>query len=155
MSGLDEIGKQKELFVTWTKIFKGFKGRWCPPLFFFVGFLCDDKGAVDSRCFPFLRGEGGEVEVVTSRGLTRSWFQIFVLWWHSNLFKWVEAPSCCNVQSEMLGKTPLRKPSPPAFTPSIDGRMRLHFPSFSHLSMNHLSLWNMWITLAGFDSNHV
>ena len=147
--------ENRRSFLSLGRSWKVYYGRGCPRFFLGGGFCVMTKVPVDSRCFLFLRGEGGEVELVTSRGLTRSWFQIFGLWWHSNLFKWVEAPSCCSVQSEMVGKTPLRKPSPPAFTPSIDGRMHLHFPSFSHLSINHLSLWNMWITLAGFKSNHV
>lgn len=37
--------------------------------FFFVGFLCDDKQRCGRflRCFLFLRGEGGEVELETSK----------------------------------------------------------------------------------------
>ena len=58
MSGLDEIGKQKELFVTWTKL-KGLLWPWMPPFFFGGGVLCDDKGAGRFEVFFVFAGRGG------------------------------------------------------------------------------------------------
>ena len=59
-SGLDEIGKQKELFVTWTKL-KGFSMAVDAPVFFLGGGFCVmTKVPVDSRCFFVFAGRGGE-----------------------------------------------------------------------------------------------